>query len=649
VTSFDPLISAALDAQVPLRTDRTPDWEGVLARANRPGGRRRRTPALVAIAAALVIVASALAATGHDPIGSLSSWLDGKPGEPASRAEQASFAAHNAASFAKFPGGTQLRRLDQASTAGKTFVLLGFKSGQSLCLELTPARRPARQPATQCVTLRELDSSTAPALVASERLLEVGEHTALADSIVGFADDSVKAIEFRTAHGPWQTAPVTNNVFVGFAHERFKRPRGPAEPVSQIEQIRALTTNGATVAIPFVAGYVTYPSGPPKAPSYVAVSTPKAAGLPGPAQATTRFGGGTISWLADRRGRGSAWEPTTGRFLSKRSILFSRAVQPDPGNPFELGIFLRTANGVLSPRQRTKYTAMLCQTEIFPLLPSSGWDCHPALNATHLFPAGAPFELGGIMAGGQQMTNLAGLAADQVASMKLFLSTGRVIPVALRDNAFSVGAPAIQFPAKLVAYGARGDVLGLRVIAGPAHPIACPTPAIWQPSKLPAPKTYQRLDLANLSVDGKRILGLTPAGVTAALGKPDRAAGFKHLGFGQPAYFYGGTLPSGALLRVQFQRTKHGTRVVGLDFQGRGLVDASLGRLLNATPLTLQHELVATGHFRLALPYASASTALGSPLGGCTGAVTGPNGTEITFGVDPYEHARPYLDVDRNQ
>jgi hypothetical protein len=230
--------------------------------------------------------------------------------------------------------------------------------------------------------------------------------------------------------------------------------------------------------------------------------------------------------------------------------------------------------------------------------------------------------------------------------MKLFLGSGRTIPVSLTDNAFSVGAPTTQFPAKLAAYNAHGQVIGLQVIPGPAQPVACPTPAIWPASKLPATQLYQRLDLTNLTIDGKRILGMTPAEVTAALGAPDRAAGFKHHGFGQPAYFYGSTRPTGTRLRVQFLRSKQGTRVMGLDFQGRGLTDAILGHVLNITPQTLQHELVNTVHFHLASAYGSRPAGLGISVGvGCSAVVTNANGTEISFGVNPYENARPYLNI----
>jgi hypothetical protein len=184
------------------------------------------------------------------------------------------------------------------------------------------------------------------------------------------------------------------------------------------------------------------------------------------------------------------------------------------------------------------------------------------------------------------------------------------------------------------------------MIGGPAHPVPCPALDTWPTAKLPATHAYQRLDLATVTVDGKPILGMTPAQVTAALGEPDRAAGFKHLGFGQPAYFYGGKLPSGTLLRVQFRRNRQGTKAIELEFQGRGLRDAELGHLLNLTPLSLQQELIAAGRFRLASAYGSAPAVLGFPGGGCSGIATTKAGILISFGVNPYAGTRPYLSIE---
>jgi hypothetical protein len=650
MTPFDPKVGEALDRQVPLRLERRPDWDDVVGRSRR--GRRRRPrplPGVIALAAMLAIGASALAAAGHDPFGSLGSWLKGTPGKPATAEEQAGFSARNGASYASFPASTRVHRLAQTAVAGRTFVLLGFESGESLCLRLVRADEPSSSGVDQCVTKRELDTSQAPALVAAESLLEVGKKTSLADSIIGFADDTVRAIQYRSGHGPWKTAPVVNNVFVGLVHAKgaLVHSRLP-QPISSIEQVRAVTRSGRTVAIPFVSGYVSYPPGGlPSVPSYVTAQAPRPGDLPGPAATTAAFGGGTISWLGQHERRGTAWHPKAFSHAPGGPVAYSRAVQPDPGSPLRVGLFLRVAGGMFSPRQAKPAALALCETDLIPLGSGGGYSCFPPTASGALFRPGKPFDLGGLE-GGQQVTELTGVAADAVARLELYLASGRVVPVSLTDNAFSAGAPTTQFPAKLVAYDSRGRVIGLQMIGGPAHPVPCPTLDSWPASKLPATHPYQRLDLASLTIDGKHILGMTPAQVTAALGKPDRAAGFRHATFGQPTYFYGGTLP-GALLRVQFRRNQAGTRVDGLDFQGRGLLDPELGHLLNVSPLQLEQSLVSAYGYRIASSYGSVPAGLGLGLGGgvgCSAVATSAHGkTEIAFGLEPYAGGRPFLDV----
>ena len=647
MTASDPLVREALDRQVPLRLDRQPDWNDILRRSRQGIPKPRPLTGLIALAAALAIVASALAAAGQNPFGPLSSWLNGTPGKPATPEQQAGFSTRNGASYAAFPTSTKIHRLAQTSVAGRRFVLLGFKSGESLCLRLVRADEPSSRGINQCVTTRELDSSQAPALVASESLLEVGHGTSLADGIIGFADDTVRAIQYRSGHGTWKTAPVVNNVFVGLVHAKAVLPLARLQqPISTIDQVRAVTKSGRRIAIPFVSGYVSYPAGGlPTVPSYVSARAPKPSDLPGPTATTDTFNGGTISWLVHHQPRGIAWRPNELPHARGGPVVYSRAVQPDPGSPLRVGLFLRTAGGMFSPRETKSGQLALCKTDLIPLGPGGGYSCFPPTASGSLFRPGKPFDVG-YGEGGQQVTELTGVAADAVARLELYLASGRTVPVFLSDNAFSAGAPTTQFPAKLVAYDSQGRVIGIQMIGGPAHPVPCPALDTWPAAKLPATRSYQRLDLATLTVDGKPILGMTPAQVTAALGEPDRAAGFKHLGFGQPAYFYGGALPS-ALLRVQFHRGKTATRVVALDFQGRGLIDAKLGHLLNVSPIQLEQSLSSTYGYRVTTPYGSVPGALGLFAGiGCSALVTSSTGsTQIDFGLEPYAGGRPFLNL----
>ena len=83
MSDLDPLVSAALDAQVPLRPDRLPDWDDVLARARvtgpqqapsswLPRGHRRRVMlAFALVVVGVIVTGSALAALGYHPLGGL--------------------------------------------------------------------------------------------------------------------------------------------------------------------------------------------------------------------------------------------------------------------------------------------------------------------------------------------------------------------------------------------------------------------------------------------------------------------------------------------------------------------------------------------------------------------------------------------------
>jgi hypothetical protein len=231
--------------------------------------------------------------------------------------------------------------------------------------------------------------------------------------------------------------------------------------------------------------------------------------------------------------------------------------------------------------------------------------------------------------------------------MRLFLASGRVVPVALHDNAYSVSAPYEQFPAKLVAYDDAGRPVGIEVVPGPQHAVPCPTVQAWPASKLPPTEPYQRLDLGALTVNGAPIFGRGPAEVEAALGRPDRVqrTGIDN-GHDEPTLYYGGKLPGGAELTVHFGWHQRRLRADALTFHGRGLVDAKLGRVLNMAPEALQDAIASTyartlrfGHF-----YGSLPTGLGR--NGCTGEFRDANGVvRVVYGVEPRAGGRPFLSL----
>jgi hypothetical protein len=645
MTEIDSHFREALEHYVPLRVERRPDWANVIGRAQAHKNPRpaRRVLLGAALAFALVIVASALAATGHNVFGTIGSWLNGKPGQPASSSEQAGFTKRNNASYAAFPSDTKIRRLTQTTVDGQTFTLLGFKSGESLCLRLVRARQAGARGTNQCVTLRELDASQSPVLVASQASFQTASE--YVNGIFGFADDTVRSVEYRRGRGAWVKIGVTDNVFVALDGRQSGTVKHP-NPLPSIVQVRAVTRSGKRISVPFVASdEASYPNGLPAVPSYLTHGNVKPQDLPGPAKVNAPFTGGTISWLVGHEPRGTAWQPQH-LFVNIGTMVFSRAVQPDPTSPVRVGLFLvRTVASRFMPRLKPG-TLVLCETVIRPLNgPSGGIGCNTQVAAGSLFNAGQPFSSN--FMGPQQITEFAGAVADGVTSIKLYLASGRVIPAALRDNAYTVAGPTAQFPAKLVAFDAKGHVVGLQVLGGPARATPCPPLSVWSAARLPATHPYQRLDLGSLTVNGAPIFGHSPAEVEAALGKPDRVQTSSiDNGHPQPTLFYGGKLPGSALLMISFHWDQHRTRATSMSFQGRGLVDVKLGHFLNAPPQMLQRSLAATyGEFHLATSYGSAPGAIGVPnAGGCSGQFRSANGVvQLSFGLNPYESARPFL------
>jgi hypothetical protein len=659
MAELDLLVKDTLERQVPLRSDARPDWADVLRRAEvasvagngRPRQRhvrRRGAPRKFQLAAALAVIAvlataftpagTALGGLGRDAFDGLSSWLGREPGEPAPAEEQAGFRERNDASYASFPADTKLRLLLRQTVSGKTLSLLGFRNGSSLCLRLVRADLPGGRGENQCITQRELERYPAPALVAAQAWFRFGEEAMTADGVFGFADDTVQAVEVRRARSGWTRVRVANNVFLALS----ARPSGTVKhppPFDPIVQVRAVTRDGDRVSVPFVANDSgDYRQGLPGVPSYLKPPSTRFEDLPGPSMVEAPFTGGTIGWLERREARGEPFAPVrpeVGRF---GIILFARKVQPDPESPVRVGASLvRIASGSWMRNARPGQLAV-CASEIRPLGRGTGFGCpHPGSHG--LFPAGEPLTVS--FMGPEQFTQLAGLAADEVASIDLFLASGRIVPAALRDNAFLVQAPTTQLPGKLVAYDERHRVIAIQPLPGAARPAPCPR-AVVSGSGASTPRPYERIDLGTARIDGHEIFGRGVAEVVAALGRPDRIGYFSSTNdIREPTLFYGGTRPGRAALAVRFGVRQKRLRAFSLNFNSPTIVDARIGQVLRLQPVELQRRIAAAYGDRYDL-----TTAYGSEPGrGCTGIFqTGPRDVTVTFGVNPYYGApRPSL------
>ncbi len=654
MSDLDLMVRDAFERRVPLRFDRRPAWDDVLARAGetvvtdraRIGHRSLRRPRRFLVALALFLLAaivagSALAALGQSPFGGLTSWFGAGPGKPAPPTEQAGFAARSDASYASFPKNTQLRLLAHASFRGQPYSLLGFRDGTALCLRLARADRPSSQGVNQCVPLRELRRSAAPALVASTAHLGIGKRAV--DAIFGFADDTVRNIRVRHFRGDHQDVLVAGNAFLALHAATTNASYDP------IVSIRTRARDGRYVTVPFAPALgVRAPHG---VPSYIGRRRVR---LGGPAKAVAASHTSAISWLAGRkpRGHGFALDPRFVAFLDG-SVIFSRSVQPDPGDPFRMGVSLVRVGphsqdavvtllpGTVIPLRPGEL--LLCLSEVYPLRAGPiGSRC--AESSPSGWPLGKGPELTARVMFREIFTRVSGLAADDVRKLDLVLPGGRVIPVALRDNTYTVEAPSAQFPAKLVAYDGRQRPIAVLVVPTPYRPVVtrCPAAATRPVPAPPAATPYTRLDPQTGSVNGHPILGRRLAEVEAALGRPDSASPARIEPRTQDlALYYGVTRGNPAALTVYLHRHGPRLRASQLVYRTPSLAVAGLGHVLRLQPTEFQRRMASAygSSYRLDVAYGSEPARLG-----CTGSFKARGRPlEVVFGVDPTRSGRPFL------
>jgi hypothetical protein len=631
-------ISEALDLLVePCVVE--PNWDEIMRRAapetqvmsrRRRSRPSRRAALAVAVAAVAVLAAAAFASGLADRF---SSWINGKPGEPASVIEQRGFAARNGVSLAAFPAGTKLRLLLRRTVSGTSFDLLGFRNGDAYCLRLVRTARPGATGSNQCLRADELQGHVA--LVADNAWFRVGDPEISITGVYGFASDPVKAVRVTRARGV-TVAVVKNNVFLALAGQ----PAGSVQhhlPPNTVFAVAAELDDGSLRNIPYVVTGGAGQSGilqggkRPTVPSYFAPT--RHGPIPGaPTLITSPIRSPRIAWLARREKVGGPLPPQP-----YMTVTFGRVIQPDPDDPVRIGVAIGPARGMTHGHPvRGDWTCLL---DFETLRQGGGAGCRP-----NLFSDG-PISLGPWME--SPIAHFNGLVADGIVRIEAFLTTGRRVPAALRDNVFSVAVPQAELPGEIVGYNRRGQVAGIAQLQGNAVAKPCPPAELTTPtSRLPAPEKWEQLDLATLAVAGEPILGKTPAQVQAILGQPAliRPNAQQTNRVGIPEFRYGGTTQATLGLSVTF--IKRGEQIVAnqLYFQAPSLVDAKLGHLLRLQPEKLQ-QLVQTTYasrYRLALGYGSNQLACSGTFRERTSAAG------FSFGLNPNRPSRPYVVISAN-
>jgi hypothetical protein len=620
-------VSDALDILVE-SFEVTPRWDAVIADAGVVDRRRStRTVAIAAVLAAALLAAAAYAAGLGD---TFSSWLTGSPGSPAPAAEQQGFAQRNQVAFASFPAGTKLRLLFRKSLAGTSFDLLGFRNGDAYCLRLVRTNLPQAIGRNECLRAEELRGHSA--LVANNVWFSVGKPAQSITGIYGFASDDVAALRVTRARGEERVA-VKNNVFLSLTSQ----PSGTVQhhPLpNPVLTVAAVLASGQARDVPYVVDGQGIIKGGRRltVPSYFGGRG--VTGTVGPVRVTAPIRHPTIGWVNRREKRGGPLPPQ-----SYLALHFGRVIQPDPDDPVRVGVAIADATGFTRGHAITGNA--LCIVDFQPLMRGPGSSgCSPV-----------PWQSGALMLGGwidSPITHFNGLAADGISRVVLYLTGGRKVEAALRDNVFAVAVPQAELGGKLVGYDAKGRVAAILEVPGNAVATPCPPAQFVTPvDKLPAPKVWERIDLGSLTVGGQTILGKTPEQVQAILGRPatTRPNAQRSNGVSIPEFRYGGTMPATMGLSISF--IKRGDQIVAnsLLFQSPSTVDARLGHVLRMQPVELQRAIQKTygDRYRLYLRYGS------DPQRGCSGEFrdrSGPRG--IAFALNTYRPSRPYLSIMNN-
>ena len=602
--------------------------------------------AAVAVAAALVVVASALAAVGRDPFGAVSSWLKGAPGELASREEQVGFTGRSGASYAAFPAGIEVHRVGRAVAGTKTFTLLGFASGDSFCLRVVPADNPSRRGTNECVTHDELAASPAPALVASETRFSFGKGGKVVDGIFGFADDTVRAIEYRRGRGRWSSVPIANNVFLALGAHHGNVP--PSAPVGADRAGAGGDAVGRADRRP-VRGRLHELRGRRAGRAELPdVRSRTTGGSPRPdGRDTSRRG--RAGRLDRPRGeqRGSAWKPSPGDLARLGTLVRSRAIQPDSRRSVPRRPLPRPpAHGLVGGRRRPRQARGLRERAATP-----GRHRRRELPARRdgRWRALAQRPLGRHLRLRASARTSPARRRRRLAALRLFLASGRVIPVALRDNVYSVSASSGQFPAKLVAYDDAGRVIGLEMFAGPAPDAVPDGPRLADveaalDAALPAsrPRRARAGRLADLRSQPREGAG-GPRQARARRGVLPLERPADLLLRRHPA------VRGGADRALRPAPGKAPRRPAGLPRPRPRSTRSSAGYSTSSRRRSRQQQLAATygGTFRRSLEYGSLPATMAGFIGGsgCTGEFRDANGVvRISFGVEPATR-RPFLSI----
>lgn len=404
----EPLIARELERLVPEPAEHRADWNDVVGRAGLLRSRRRRFVLAFAGLAAVLVSAAAVAKT----LGGFDSWLSGTPGKPAPEAAQKRFEAANGRSWASFPTTTKLRELIRTQNGGREYVLYGFRSGDSLCLQLA-ASGFARQP-RQCAPASAIANISVPVVVLTSQWdFSDRAQRPVAQVSFGIVADGVTQIGVHAVDG-FHRARLGGNAYL-FVESR-------PNTGNRVFAVSAVDATRRRTVVPIESSF--WPRSSGRKPG-------------GPTRVETRIAHPRVGWVERGEKRG---------FPALGGVRF---VKPDPLSDLALAF----SGGCLIA------------------LNSSG--AAAATSCGGLFARGPINALIGCDLCGEFM-EVRGVAADGVARVTIFLADGSRQTAPLRDNLFTSRVGRAQFPIRIVGYDARNRVVATQLWGAWPRPEAPP-------------------------------------------------------------------------------------------------------------------------------------------------------------------------------
>jgi hypothetical protein len=427
VNEFSSQVFDQLDAFTP-ELPGAPDWGDVVRRAKRA----RARGFMVVAAATLILFGSAAGVTAA--LGGFDRWLAGEPGKPAPSAEQKAFEAANGRSWASFPKNTHLRELIRTEVDGRTYVLFGFRSGETLCLKLKAVSLGHSTPPS-CTPASTVAHATAPIVAVNSESGFADRHARpSAQFSFGIAADGVRLVDIQATDGSHR-ATLGGNAYLFVENE--------PNTGNRILAVSAVAQSGRRSTIRFETTYGFWQPGG-------AVRRPR-----GPTHVQAKIADPVIGWYArgEHRGRSGRQLKTTLGISPSGSY-----VKPDPLSDIVVGLdgnmcLVLIADGV-------------------------GDSC--SSDRASFFALG-PLTVMTSGGGGAQTMVVAGAAADGVKKLTTFGSDGQNLLVPLQSNLFAARVDLSQFPIRLVGYDARGRIVAIRTLTE-SLPVSASPASAWRPS-----------------------------------------------------------------------------------------------------------------------------------------------------------------------